>query len=140
MLYRAAPVAYGSSQARGRTRAASTATQDQSHNCNLYHSSRQSWTLNPLSEARDQTCVLMNISLIHFRWAMTGMLGFSEMNSDIPNLYWEHLESSWENKDPKIMSSLRIRLFCSGWELQTFNLKFLITVFLPHILMNNFLK
>ena len=32
-----------------------TATQDPSHVCDLYHSSRQCWIINPLSEARDWT-------------------------------------------------------------------------------------
>ena len=43
-----------------------TATQELSHVCNLYHSSRQRWILDPLSEARDQTRVLTNTSKIHF--------------------------------------------------------------------------
>ena len=55
---RAAPMAHGGSQARGRIRA--TATLDPSHVCNLHHSSRQRWILNPLSEARDRTCILMD--------------------------------------------------------------------------------
>ena len=37
-----------------------TATWDPSHICNLYHSSQQHWIPNPLSEARDQTCILMD--------------------------------------------------------------------------------
>ena len=45
VLFRAAPAAYGSSQARGRIRAAAayataTATQDPSQVCVLHHSSR----------------------------------------------------------------------------------------------------
>ena len=38
--------------------ATATATQDPSHGCDLHHSSWQCWILNPLSEARDQTCNL----------------------------------------------------------------------------------
>jgi len=34
--------------------------------CNLHHSSRQRWTLNPLNKARDQTCILMDPSQIRF--------------------------------------------------------------------------
>ena len=37
-----------------------TATEDLSHVCDLHHSSRQHQILNPLSEAKDQTCVLMD--------------------------------------------------------------------------------
>ena len=36
-----------------------TATQDPSHMCNLHHSLWQCQILNPLSEARDQTSILM---------------------------------------------------------------------------------
>ena len=43
-----------------------TATPDPSCVCNLHHSSWQHWILNPLSEARDQTCVLMDTSQICF--------------------------------------------------------------------------
>ena len=48
---------YGSSQARGRIRAAAAG---------LHHSSQQRQILNPLSEARDQICILMDTSWIHF--------------------------------------------------------------------------
>ena len=36
-----------------------TARQDTSHACDLHHSSRQYWILNPLIETRDGTCILM---------------------------------------------------------------------------------
>ena len=49
-----------------------TATWDPSHVCDLHHSSQQRWILNPLSKARDQTCILMDTSQIRFRCAMTG--------------------------------------------------------------------
>ena len=34
--------------------------------CNLHHSSRQCQILNPLTEAKDQTCILMDTSHVHF--------------------------------------------------------------------------
>ena len=40
--------------------ATATAVQDLSHICELHHSSWQHGILNPLSEARDQTHILMN--------------------------------------------------------------------------------
>ena len=40
--------------------ATATATQDLSCVCELYHSSQQCQILNPLSEARDQTHILMD--------------------------------------------------------------------------------
>ena len=49
-----------------------TAKRDPSHVCNLHHSSQQHWILNPLSEARDRTCILMDTSWIHFHGARVG--------------------------------------------------------------------
>ena len=37
-----------------------TATSDLSHICNIHHSSRQRYLLNPLSKARDRTQILMD--------------------------------------------------------------------------------
>ena len=42
-----------------------TAMQDPSHVCDLHHSSWQCWVLNPLSEAGDRTCILMDTSWVH---------------------------------------------------------------------------
>ena len=39
-------------------------TRDPSHVCGLHHSSRQCWILNPLSQARDGTHILMDTSWI----------------------------------------------------------------------------
>ena len=50
-----------------------TATQDLSRICDLHHSSQQWWLFNPLSRARDWTCVLTDASQIHFQWAMIGI-------------------------------------------------------------------
>ena len=61
-FFRASPVAYGSSPARGQIgasvaslRHSHTRSEPLSHVCNLHHSSWQCWILTPLSEARDQT-------------------------------------------------------------------------------------
>ena len=43
-----------------------TATPDPSHICNLHYSSQQCHILNPLSKARDQTRILMDISWVHY--------------------------------------------------------------------------
>ena len=71
-LIGAVPVAYGGSQARGLIEAVA-ASLHQSHSktrselrLRLYHSSQQCQILNPLSEARDWTCILMVPSQIHF--------------------------------------------------------------------------
>ena len=46
------------------TTATATATPDLSCICDLHHSSRKHWILNPLSEARDRTHVLMDASQV----------------------------------------------------------------------------
>ena len=58
-LFRAAPMAYGSSQARSLTElkplayATATATPDLSHICHLHHSSLHCRIFHPVGEARD---------------------------------------------------------------------------------------
>ena len=47
--------------------ATATGTWDLSHLCDLHHSSQQCQTSDPLSEARDQTCILTDTSQICFR-------------------------------------------------------------------------
>ena len=42
-----------------------TALRDLSHVCELHHSSWQCQILKPLSETRDRTCILMNLSRVH---------------------------------------------------------------------------
>ena len=56
------------------------ATQDLSCICDIRHSSQQCRILNPLSEARDRTYVLMDARQIHFHRATTGspLLSFLE--------------------------------------------------------------
>ena len=49
-----------------------TATPDPSCVCNLHHSSQKHQILNPLSEARDQSSVLMDTSQVHYLWATMG--------------------------------------------------------------------
>ena len=66
LLFRATPVAYGISWARGQIKVAtfSLATHDPSCFCNLCHSSQQCQILNPLSEARDWTHILTDTSWV----------------------------------------------------------------------------
>ena len=66
-LFTATPWSYGSSWARGRIGAATvvyttaTAILDLSHIFELHLQLAAMWILNPLSEARDQTCILMRL-------------------------------------------------------------------------------
>ena len=62
-LYRATPVAYGGSQARGHIGAAAASLHPSSWQCRI---------LNPLSEARDGTWIPMDASQIHFCRATSG--------------------------------------------------------------------
>ena len=61
-VFWATPEAYGGSEARSWIRAAAAS---------LHHSSWQRWTVNPLSKARDWTCVLMDDRFV-CRWATMG--------------------------------------------------------------------
>ena len=47
-----------------------TAMQDQSHNFELHHGPQQCCICNPLSEARDLPCILMDPNWISYCWAM----------------------------------------------------------------------
>ena len=70
-LFRAAPAAYGGSQARDRIGAVAASLHhghsnaDPSRICDLHHSSQQCWILNLLNKARDGTRNLMVPSRIH---------------------------------------------------------------------------
>ena len=71
-LFRAAPMAHGSSHAAGWIGAAAaglyhshTKTRSEPCICDLHHSSRQHHILNPLSEARGRKCILLDTS-----WAL----------------------------------------------------------------------
>ena len=86
LLFRAAPSAYGSSQAHGRIRATAV---------NLHHSSQQPRIFNPLSEARDWTRSLMGTSWIRFPCTTMGTPkkgGLdSEIKSNVLGLYCFHI-------------------------------------------------
>ena len=78
LLFRATPMAYGSSQLGGELElqllAYSTATEMwyPSRIYNLHHNSQQPHILNPLNEVKDGTRVLMDTSRTHFHGATMG--------------------------------------------------------------------
>ena len=90
VLLRAAPVAHRSSQARGQIRATAASLPHSHSNTGskphlkvaLHHSSWQHQIPNPLSKARDWTCILMDSSGVHYCWTTTGtpIKTFFEMN------------------------------------------------------------
>ena len=57
-----------------------TATWDLSRICDLHHSSWQHQILNPLSEVRERTCVLMDTSQIRFHCATMGTPRIGDFN------------------------------------------------------------
>ena len=77
-FFRATPMAYGGSRLGVESElqlpayTTATAMGDPSHVFDLYHSLWQCQILNPLSEARNQTCILLDTSQICFHWAMMG--------------------------------------------------------------------
>ena len=60
-----------------------TATQDPSRICDLHHSSWQCQTPNPLSEARDWTCTLMDTSQARYHWATMGTSPFRDFEDSV---------------------------------------------------------
>ena len=80
-FFRAEGAALGNSQARGRIRATAACLYHRHSNagsephCNLHHSSPQYRILDPLSEARGRTHILMGTSWICFCYATMGTPG-----------------------------------------------------------------
>ena len=81
LLFRATPAAYGGSQARSLIGAVATGLPHSHSNSGSElrlqpaPHSWQCWILNPLSKARDRTCILTDASHIHFHWATMGTPG-----------------------------------------------------------------
>jgi len=71
-LFRALPEAYENSQAKSGIGASAAGLRHSHSNVGSklpFHTSWQCWILNPLSEAREQTHILMDISQVHYCWA-----------------------------------------------------------------------
>ena len=79
-IWGATGAAYGSSQARSLIRPTGVGLHHSHRNAGskpslqpIYHSSWQHQILNPVSEIRDRTCVLMDMSRLHFCCATMGL-------------------------------------------------------------------
>ena len=72
-LFRAAPTAYGGSWAKGQIGAVAAGLRHRNVGYEpCHHNSQQCQILNPLSKARDRTCVVMDASQIHFHLGTVG--------------------------------------------------------------------
>ena len=88
-LFRATPMTYGSSQARGWIAyTTSTATRDLNCICNLHHGSEQGQIPNPLSEARDRTLILMDTSWTHFTASQQEFQGHLLIGAKNLKVFW----------------------------------------------------
>ena len=76
------------------TTATATAACDLNHICDLHHSSWQCWIPNPLSEARDQICILMDTGQICFHCTTMGTPNFPYLQ-----------DASYLGLGPTLMSS-----------------------------------
>ena len=72
LFLRVIPAAFGGSQPQLPASATATATWDLSLVCDLYHSTWQHQILDPPSEARNWTLILMDTSWVHLRYFTMG--------------------------------------------------------------------
>ena len=87
-----------------------TATWDPSRVSDLHCSSRQSQILNPRSEARGRTHILMDPSCALYHWGMTGTPSFSFFIEG--QLFYDVVWISVQQSDPKC-----IVLYAEWWSL-----------------------
>ena len=108
LLFRATPIAHGSSQATSSMElqllayTIATPVQDLSHVFDLNYRSQQHWILNPLSKARDWTHILMDTSRTHFRWATTGTPTYLHILFPL-SLLRMHFQQEGGNKEEKML-------------------------------------
>ena len=89
LLFRATPLAYGGSQARGPIRATAAGSQYSQHQIQAWSATYTTahWntgSFNPLSKAGNQTCVVMDASQIRFHWATTGTPHLAFLEAEEP--------------------------------------------------------
>ena len=136
-LFRAAPVAYGSSWARGGIGAIAVGHGSvASRMCDLHHSSWQHQILNPLNEARDWMHILMDTSWI---------LNLLSHNRNFKNAIFKMLYIFY----PKVLLIINSSFNCTGicivniwfseisWDFCFILLRGWLLVNIPHFLENN---
>ena len=101
------PMAYGSFQARGWIGVTATSHSYSNVGSEPHLQLCQCWILTPLSEARDQTCILMDISWIRFHSTTTGT----------PSLFVKPISPHWEalkgrNSFKELTAFLACQLSC----------------------------
>ena len=114
MLFRALPMAYGSSQAGGQIRAAAASLYHSQSNmgssriCNLHHSTQQHQILNPLIKGRNWTHVLMDTSQVRYCWATTGTSAFIFWVMDINSFCCTSKDVHCEEAEERGLNSLHM--------------------------------
>ena len=94
-----------------------TATPDLSCVFDLHHSSQQSQILNPLSGARDWTCILMDITQVCYHWATMGAprkQWLLYLSTTKRKIQWERKFSFITKKD-KIPGDILYRYIPYSW-------------------------
>ena len=120
LFFRAAPVAYGGSQARGWFGAVTTSLHHSHRNSgsdppvfDLHHSLWQHRILNPPIEAKDWTCIIMDTSWILLHWATrTPCLSF--------NLDWETLhrvKGTFSKEGCSVWATLSQGFMLTSWSI-----------------------
>ena len=110
LLFRAAPLAYRNSQARGGIWAVAVSlhpchSNARSEPClDLHHSWQQCQIFNALSEARDRTCVLMYTRQVHNLLSHNGNSYVYEFKCAFLSLLLQFFESKWHGnlRAPKL--------------------------------------
>ena len=94
-----------------------TAMRDLSHICNLHCSSRQCRILNPLNEARDQTCNLTVPRQIRFHCPTTGTPDLAYFLKEASEPCLRPTPQLMATPDPSCIFDVH----CSSWQYQTLN-------------------
>ena len=94
--------------------ATTTAVPDLSRVCDPHCTSQQRWILNPLSGARDRTCIFMVTSWVHYHWATMGTPALIFLYSFFPGV----------NIALSNLLDLSIKLWFSNFSSEQWNLSF----------------